>query len=155
MVAIGCQSPDEATSDWAREVLGDPAAGTFRGHQLGDSLPAVRERETFPLHLEDEFGLVFLHAIGPEEEARLEYMAPLDGGKVLEAILLNAFLGNEARATDRYSETEAWLRQRHGVPEGSFGQYQWKDADRGLEISLRLLSDKKSFSLNFARLDAL
>ncbi len=152
---MGCGETESGASQWFVEVFGESEEGTFRGFKLEDLLGEVREKETLPLKTDDEFGLVYQLQTGLGERAVIEYMSRMGDPRIVNAIILNVFLPDEGMASRRYNETEAWLRQRHGVPDGSFGDFQWRDRDRQLDIALRLLSDKKSFSLNFAPLQGL
>jgi len=152
---MGCGETESGASQWFVEVFGESEEGTFRGFKLEDPLGEVREKETLPLKTDDEFGLVYQLQTGLGDRAVIEYMSRMGDPRMVNAIILNVFLPDEGMASRRYNETEAWLRQRHGVPDGSFGDFQWRDRDRQLDIALRLLSDKKSFSLNFAPLQGL
>lgn len=125
--------------------------GTFRGVDLGDDLEKVRKIENGLALNDDRFGLVYRTNLDEGEKCMVEYMSMGDEPRTVSAILVNAMLAREQEATRLYNEVEAYLRGRHGVPEGSFGTYAWLDPERSLDITLRMLSDKKSFSLNFAR----
>lgn len=147
-----CNPSETGRSQRFERVFGDESTGLFRGHQLGQELESIKDREAASLKTEDQFGLVYEINLDREGQAIIEYMSREGSPRVLQAIVVNVLLAGEEEATEFYNEAEAALRQRHGVPDGSFGQYQWKDADRDLDITLRLLSDKKSWSLNFAPL---
>ena len=163
-----CEPEEVAHSEYFKKIFKEER-GLFRGLALGVGMVEVREAEGGKPLYDDAFGLAYKVNLGEGEECLVEYMGV--GGeeeavgldrqeesngvegkeRELVSILVNVMLGNEAETTALYNETEAFLRGRHGVPDGSFGGYRWRDEELNLAISLRLLADKKSFSLNFAR----
>ena len=145
-----CQSDRVEQPEYFKKIF-KGGEETFRGLDLGDDLQEVRKAEGGSPHNDDEFGLAYKLNLGEGEECLVEYMSLAGEERKLQSILVNVALAEEAQTTALYNEVEAFLRRRHGVPDGSFGNYEWKDEESNLDISMRMLSDKKSFSLNFAR----
>ena len=150
LLLTACQSDEVAHSEYFKKIFKEEQ-GLFRGIALGDALEAVRQAEGGKPVNDDAFGLAYKVNLGEGEECLVEYMSLAGEKRMVQSILVNVMLGVEAETTALYNEIEAFLRGRHGVPDGSFGGYRWRDEEFNLAISLRLLADKKSFSLNFAR----
>lgn len=144
-----CGPPKAERSELFTKLYGDES-GDFRGVNLGEPLEKVKEAETGSPKTTDRFGYVYKINLGEEKYAMLEYMSREGENRIVNAIVANVFLNDEGETSDIYRESEEFLRGRHGVPDGNFGSYRWSDGEKEMEISLRLLDDKKSFSLNFA-----
>ena len=153
LLLLGCQGPQQAHSAEFTALFRSEEAPGFRGYRPGDPLAKVLEQEEGAARTADAYGLVYEIILGEEKTARIDYMSR-EGGtpRRLSAIVVQVKTPEEAAASELYTEIEAFLRGRHGVPNGSFGQYRWRDEESELEVELRMLSDKKSFSLNFAGL---
>ena len=147
---VACSPPKPERSELFGKLFGDES-GDFRGIELGDPLTEVKETEPGTPKTLDRFGYVYQLNLGEERYAMLEYMSKDQvETRIVNAIVINVFLKDEGEASDIYKESEAFLRGQHGVPEGTFGSYEWQNEDKEIVITLRLLDDKKSFSLNFA-----
>ncbi len=144
-----CGAPKAERSELFTKLYGNEK-GDFRGVSLGDLLQSVKEVEPGSPKTTDRFGYVYKINLGEEKYAMLEYMSKEAETRIVNAIVVNVFLKDEGETSEIYRESEEFLRGRHGVPEGNFGSYRWSDGEKEMEISLRLLDDKKSFSLNFA-----
>lgn len=144
-----CGTPKAERSELFSKLYADES-GDFRGLTLGDPIQDVKKTEPGAPKTFDRFGYVYKLNLGEEKYAMLEYMSREGENRILNAIVANIFLNDEGETSDIYRESEEFLRGRHGVPDGTFGSYRWDDEDKGMYISLRLLDDKKSFSLNFA-----
>ncbi len=149
----GCADPKPERSELFTKLFGDES-GDFRGIEVGSPLENVKETEPGSPKTSDRFGYVYQINLGQDKYAMVEYMSKDQpdptAKRIVNAIVVNVFLKDEGETSDIYRESEAFIRGRHEVPEGNFGDYEWVNEDEELVISLRLLDDKKSFSLNFA-----
>ena len=149
LVGLSCAPPKPERSELFTKLFADET-GDFRGIELGDPLSRVEEAEPGAYRNFDRFGYVYKLNLGEERYAMLEYMSRDGDQRIVNAIVLNTFLKDEGETSEIYRESEEFLRGRLWFPEGTFGCYRCNDEANGMVISLRLLDDKKSFSLNFA-----
>jgi len=150
-----CGSPRLERSELFTKLFGDES-GTFRGVELGQPLQKVQSQEKGSPRNTDRFGYVYRLDLGGERYAMLEYMSKdskSQENRIVNAIVVNVFLSDEGETSDLYKETEEFLRSQYGVGDGSFGEFNWNAEEKGIRVTLRLLDNKKSFSLNFVPAD--
>lgn len=145
-----CQ-PAKTYSPLFGEIFLDQS-GTFRGIDPGQPLDDARKKEPQKPYSDDAYGLVYKLNVGQGKTCFVEYMSKEGKPRLVNAIVTNVILGDEGETSNLYSEMEFFLRERHGVPQGSLGDYRWEDQERNLNVMLRLLDDKKGLSLNFVPL---
>lgn len=144
----GCASPSLERSELFSKLFGDESA-TFRGVELGEPLDEVKTKEEGAPRNSDRYGYVYRLDLGAERYAMLEYMSKAQENRIVNAIVVNVFLTDEGETSDLYKESEEFLRSKYGVGDGSFGEFNWDAEEKGIQVTLRLLDNKKSFSLNF------
>lgn len=130
-------------------------SGTFRGIDLGMDLADVKLKEGIPPKHDDEWGYVFESNLGGKNRYFLEYLCLDPKVRKVNAIVLNILLEEKAMAAELFAEMESDLRSKYGAADGNLGNLKWTQEEGNLLVTLRMLDDKKSISLNFGALQPL
>ena len=155
MIMAGACRKEEAHSELFKQLFKEEAGGTFRGVDLGMDLTAARDKEGRPAKHDDQWGYVYENSLGEKNHYFLEYICRDPKLRKINAIVLNVVLEEKSLASELFSEMESHLRSRYGVADGSLGHLNWRNEEANLMVSLRMLDNKKSISLNFGALQAL
>ena len=129
--------------------------GTLRGVNLGMDLADVKRIEGVPPKHDDDWGYVFESNLGGKNRFFLEYLCLDPKVRKVDAIVLNVLLVEKAMAADLFAEMERDLRSKDGAADGNHGNLKWSHEVSNLLVTLRMLDDKKSISLNFGALKPL
>lgn len=131
------------------EIFTDSDSGVFHGVELGEPLENVLKKEkTAPKH-DDQWGYLFEYSLGGNKKYFLEYVCKDPKVRKVNAIVLNVYLEEKGEAANLFTEFEMHFRKLYGVADGSLGKLTWDKEEANLTVALRMLDDKKSFSLNF------
>lgn len=129
--------------------------GIFHGVNLGQKIESVLEKEeTKPKH-DDQWGYMFEYSLGGKKKYFLEYVCKNPKMRTVDAIVLNVYLEEKGEASKLFTEVEMYLRKKYGVADGSLGNLEWNNEEMNLTAALRMLDDKKSFSLNYVPMQTL
>lgn len=145
----GCDGGETPQSELFKKLVKPEAGGTYRGVDLGMPLDSVRRIEGSTPRHDDKYGFVYEYNLGENRQHFLEYICKNPQNRVLSSIVSNVFLKDEGETTELYNELEVYLRGKYDVADGELGDLRWKDQASDLLVSLRILDDKKSLSLNF------
>ena len=130
-------------------------SGICRGVDIGTPLDKVKQLEGATPKYDDDWGLVYDYSLGGKNRIRIEYLRRNPKETGVNAIVLNVLLEEKSVATDLFAEMEDDLRGRYGVADGDLGNLTWRQEETNSMVSLRMLDDKKSISLNFGALQVL
>jgi hypothetical protein len=114
----------------------------------GLSVAKVKSNEKRQPKHEDSLGLVWELSLGEGREGSAEYF--VSPRREVQAMVLNAFLLNEAEATQLYQEAENHFRTAHGAPSGNYGNFTWGPTPTGLEVNLRMHENSRGLTANFS-----
>jgi hypothetical protein len=154
LASVGCKK-QAAHSEMFVQIFKQDAIGTFRGIGIGTELAVVKQKEiTAPKH-DDQWGYVYEYSLGGKNRYVIEYLCRDPQKRSVNAIVLNVLLEDKAATTDLFAEMESDLRSKYGVADGNLGNLKWRQEETNLMVSLRMLDDKKSISLNYGALQAL
>jgi hypothetical protein len=129
--------------------------GLFRGINLRDTLPLVKEMEKAEPKHEDLLGLSYSYALESESGGKLvlEYYSDnLQTGTEsnrISSVIANIFLNDPVRTTSFYQELESYLTEKYGIPSGKRGNYSWESRVLNLEVGLKSGDLPNSITLNF------
>lgn len=156
LILIGCKR-EQAHSPLFEEIFGPENSGTFRGVSIGDELESVKQKERSSPKHDDQWGYVYEYRLEGKNRYFLEYITKTKDGKArkVDSIVLNVLLEEKGEASNLFTEMEQHLRKVHGVAEGGLGNLKWNDDEHNLNVSLRMLDDKRSISLNFVPMQAM
>ncbi len=131
------------------EIVTDAKSGVFHGVELGEPLENVLKKEKRPPKHDDQWGYLFEYSLGEKKKYFLEYVCKNPKVRKVNAIVLNVYLEEKGEAAKLFTEFEMHLRQLYGAADGSLGKLTWDQEEANLTVALRMLDDKKSFSLNY------
>lgn len=154
LVVAACKK-QAAHSEQFVQIFKEQAGGTFRGVDLGMELKQVLEKEGLAPKHDDQWGYVYEFNLGGKNRYFVEYICRSRDSRKVDAIVVNVLLEEKSVASDLSSEIETHLRNKYGVADGNLGNLVWRNEESNLMISLRMLDDKKSISLNFGALQPL
>jgi hypothetical protein len=154
MLWSGCRKTP-ARSELFSQIFKLEAGGTLRGVDIGMKLSQAKEKEGVASKHDDQWGYVYEYGLGGKDRYFLEYISKDTAALVVNAIVLNVFLEEKAKASDLFSEIEEHLRTQYGVADGSLGNFKWRHEESNLMVALRMLDDKKSISLSYGALQPL
>ena len=147
----GCKR-DAKHSELFEEIFSSEKKGVFHGVALGEKIENVLEKEKAKPKHNDQWGYMFEYGLGGKKKYFLEYVSKDPKARKVNAIVLNVYLEEKGEAAKLFTEFEMEMRQKYGVADGSLGNLEWNNEEANLTVALRMLDDKKSFSLNFVPL---
>ncbi|HHG85809.1 MAG TPA: hypothetical protein ENJ82_13765 [Bacteroidetes bacterium] len=116
------------------------------------SLQEVKKIEGIAPKHDDKWGYVYELNLSEKGRFFLEYICKKSDNRIVSSIVINIFLKDEGITSELYSEMEAALRADYGLAEGSSTNLEWQESEQNLYITLRVLDDKKSISLNYVNI---
>lgn|GEM_PF-3675853 len=125
----------------------------FRGSQPGVPLNWALKVEPSQPIFQDSLGLSFSYSLDNGRYFQIDYFATQKEGKqIIQSMVLEAFISDEADAILMYKEFASWLTQRHGAPNGQLGDFSWTIPDKGFLHSLQLTAGRKNilYMLSFS-----
>lgn len=145
---------EQKRSEVFEKVFKEASGGTFRGVDLGMDLKTIRKQEGAEPKHDDQWGHVYEYALSGKRKYFVEYLCLDPTVKKVNSIVVNVFLEEKSEASDFFAESEAYLRNRYGVADGTLGNLRWLDEEINLITSLRMLDDKKTISMSYGAIEA-
>lgn len=154
----GCRGDSLQYSEHFVTVFGEDAENSlkssrFRGVRFGMTPAEVVKTESLdPLH-SDDFGVKYETKTPDGLSLSIDYLQHPERKDGIRSIIIEMMLPEELEVIDLYRETEGYLNQFLGIPNGVRGDYSWNSEQRRMRAFLSLSEDKTSISLNLLPLE--
>lgn len=125
----------------------------FRGSEPGVDLNWILNMEPSDPVFNDSLGLSYSYSLDDGKYFQVDYyITEKSNRKLLQSVILEAFISNEADAITLYNEMTLWMNQKYGNPVGQLGDFSWVNTQKGFLHTLQLTAGRKNilYSLSFA-----
>lgn len=125
----------------------------FRGSEPGVHLNWIMNMEPSDPVFKDSLGLSYSYSLEGGKYFQVDYyITERSNRKLLQSVILEAFISNESDAITLYNEMTQWMNQKYGKPLGQLGDFSWLNAQKGFLHTLQLTAGRKNilYTLSFA-----
>lgn len=123
---------------------------TSRDQLLFQNLSEIKKKETIPIKIEDEVGILY-QVQSSDWSAEINYYRNLeDTSSKAVALSIHLYLKQEKSTTQTYKLFESYFKKRYGVYDGNFGNQEWLLIEQNLRLNLKLLPTENQILITYA-----